>query len=164
MDVDARVCPFCGAPPGPGVFCEACGRNLSDVDQLPTRAEWERDRGALAPPAPAAADDPDALARFLATMHAAGDPGAEKLSRAEPGFLGRRHYVVGWIVRPVGGENRDEPGVFLSVDGALHRLDSATRGISNRGAAYMDLVGPETAPANGLAGALAAVLRANGLA
>ena len=36
-----RVCPFCGEPPGTGVFCAACGRNLAAVERLPTRAEWE---------------------------------------------------------------------------------------------------------------------------
>ena len=30
------------AASGAGVFCDACGRNLSQVEQLPTRAEWER--------------------------------------------------------------------------------------------------------------------------
>ena len=38
---DERVCPHCGEPPGDGVFCAACGRNLSAVDRLPTRGEWE---------------------------------------------------------------------------------------------------------------------------
>ena len=28
-------------PPGEGVFCAACGRNLASVDRLPTRAEWQ---------------------------------------------------------------------------------------------------------------------------
>ena len=32
---DARVCPHCGEPPGEGVFCAACGRNLASVDRLP---------------------------------------------------------------------------------------------------------------------------------
>ena len=41
MSADTRVCPFCGEPPGTGVFCAACGRNLATVEQLPTRAEWE---------------------------------------------------------------------------------------------------------------------------
>ena len=43
-----RVCPYCGEPPGPGVFCAACGRNLAAVERLPTRAEWEA--GASAAP------------------------------------------------------------------------------------------------------------------
>ena len=38
---DERVCPHCGEPPGEGVFCAACGRNLAAVDRLPTRGEWE---------------------------------------------------------------------------------------------------------------------------
>jgi len=44
MEVDARVCPYCGEPPGSGVFCAACGRNLGAVERLPTRAEWETQR------------------------------------------------------------------------------------------------------------------------
>jgi formylglycine-generating enzyme required for sulfatase activity len=35
-----RVCPFCGNPPGAGVFCQACGRNLAAVERLPTAEEW----------------------------------------------------------------------------------------------------------------------------
>ena len=33
-----RVCPFCGEPPGGSAFCTACGRNLTSVERLPTRA------------------------------------------------------------------------------------------------------------------------------
>ena len=103
---EVRVCPFCGAAPGTGVFCEACGRNLSAVERLPTRAEWEAAGGAEAasgaglpgeasgagPPGEASAPGEagaaetagrpladrcaDATAAFLAAMHAAGDPGA----------------------------------------------------------------------------------------
>ena len=67
-----RVCPFCGEPPGAGVFCAACGRNLAHVERLPTRAwEWE-----------GAGDPAAATAEFLAAMVAAGNPGAERLERA----------------------------------------------------------------------------------
>jgi signal peptidase I len=44
MPGSERVCPSCGDPAGHGTFCEACGANLSLVDRLPTRAEWEADR------------------------------------------------------------------------------------------------------------------------
>jgi hypothetical protein len=40
MEPAERVCPFCGEPPGVGVFCAACGRNLGAVDRLPRRSEW----------------------------------------------------------------------------------------------------------------------------
>jgi len=69
-----RVCPFCGEPPGRGVFCEACGRNLAAVERLPTRAEWEAGQ-------PAAAT---ALARATD-----GRPLAERCAEA------LRHYPLG---------------------------------------------------------------------
>jgi hypothetical protein len=37
----ARVCPECGKPGGVTAFCGNCGLNLSAVDRLPTRKEWE---------------------------------------------------------------------------------------------------------------------------
>ena len=37
-----RVCPDCGSPAGSQPFCARCGRNLSMVERLPTRSEWER--------------------------------------------------------------------------------------------------------------------------
>jgi hypothetical protein len=161
MEPGARVCPFCGEPPGPGVFCAACGRNLASVEQLPTREAWEEER------APAASAPGDPLPGFLEAMHAAGDPGAAKTPRAEPGFLGRTQHAHGWIVRPVDRDRTDEPGLFVTVEGRLHRLTSATRGAGQRdGVRYVDLVGPEvTDPPHleRLAGELAAVLRANGL-
>lgn len=36
-----RVCPDCGSPAGAQAFCASCGRNLTTVERLPTRAEWE---------------------------------------------------------------------------------------------------------------------------
>jgi hypothetical protein len=157
MDGDARVCPFCGEPPGAGVFCAACGRNLSQVEQLPTRAAWEREREPDdGPPPPSAADT---VSRFVAAMHAAGDPGTTRLPLAEPGFLGRTRHVEGWVAA--------QSELFVTVDGRLHRLDSATRGLGQRAeAVHIATVGPEAAePADaaGLAGELEDVLRANGL-
>jgi hypothetical protein len=170
MAPGTRVCPFCGEPPGVGVFCAACGRNLSDVQQLPTRGEWEGEHAE--PPAPAGTlSAAEAVAAFLVAMHAAGDPGATKVARAEPGFLGRTQHAHGWLVRAGGGDDaapdRDRPGLFLTVDGHLHHLTSATRGLGQRdGVRYVDIVGPEVTALDGeerLAGELAAVLGANGL-
>lgn len=166
MAGDPRVCPFCGEPPGSGVFCAACGRNLAQVEQLPTRAEWERARdadGSSSAPAPAAA-----VAAFVAAMHAAGDPGATRLPLAEPGFLGRTRHVDGWVVRAAGhGEERREPGLFVTLDGRLRRLESSTRGLGQRAdVTYLETVGPEAGEpddARRLAAELAAVLRAHGL-
>jgi hypothetical protein len=173
MEPGARVCPFCGEPPGTGVFCAVCGRNLAGVPQLPTRREWELEPGArlqsAAPSTPASGAG--AVAVFLAAMHAAGDPGATKVRRAEPGFLGRTQHARGWVVRAVDRDEADpkspyEPGLFVTVDGHLHRLGSATRGLQWDSARYVDIVGPEIAePAHDehLAYELASVLRANGL-
>jgi hypothetical protein len=168
MEPGARVCPFCGEPPGQGVFCASCGRNLASVEQLPTREEWELASAPVPVPAGAAVT----LPAFLAAMHAAGDPGATKVIRAEPGFLGRAQHARGWVVRAVGRDPDDpsgpyEPGLFVTVEGRLHRLTSKTRGMGQRdGVRYVDLVGPEVTepePDEPLSGELAAVLRANGL-
>jgi hypothetical protein len=120
-----RVCPFCGCPPGAGVFCEACGRNLSAVERLPSAEEWE----AVEPAA--------AVAAFLAAMHDAGDPGAIDFPSGKPSLLGRTRRVRGWVVRAVDredfeGPKRYEPGLVLTVDGAFHQLDSELRGYGQR--------------------------------
>lgn len=156
-----RVCPFCGEPPGSGVFCEACGRNLSGVERLPTRSEWEG-----AAPEPAA--DGVSLSAFLQAMHAAGDPGAAKVRLAKPGFLGRAQHALGWVVRA--SERGPDPkapyerGLFVATDGTLHVLESALRGIQRDEVRYDDVVGAERAePDDRLPAELAAVLRANSL-
>jgi hypothetical protein len=125
MDPTTRVCPFCGEPPGPGVFCEACGRNLAGVDRLPTAAEF-------APP-----DLAGATAAFLEAMRAAGNPGAADIPSGKPSLLGRAPKVHGWVVRPVDREDfesprRYEPGLVLTVDGNFHQLDSELRGYGQR--------------------------------
>jgi hypothetical protein len=131
-----RVCPFCGRPPGAGVFCEACGRNLSAVERLPTAEEWEAGGGSAG--AEVAVDPAAALAAFLAAMHDAGDPGATEFPAGKPsGLLGRTKQVRGWVVRAVDredfeGPKRYEPGLVLTVDGAFHQLDSEVRGWGQR--------------------------------
>ena len=120
-----RVCPFCGRPPGAGVFCEACGRNLAAVERLPTAEEWE------------SVDPAAAVAAFLAAMHAEGDPGAVDFPAGKPSFLGRTKQVHGWVVRAVDredfeGPKRYQPGLVLTVDGAFHQLDSELRGWGQR--------------------------------
>jgi hypothetical protein len=129
-----HVCPFCGEPPGAAVFCEACGRNLAGVDRLPTPEEF---RASSTPeerlgPADAAA----AIETFLAAMHAAGDPGADRIQAGKPGVF-RTRRVSGWIVRPVDREDfeepkRYEPGLVLTVEGRFHQLDSVLRGWGQR--------------------------------
>ena len=122
----ARVCPFCGSPPGPGVFCEACGRNLANVEQLPTAEEFAADHQDL----------PSAVREFLEAMHTAGDPGTVKL-RAGKQRAFRTPHITGWIVVPVDREDFEEPkrynpGLLLSVDGTFHQLDSELRGWGQR--------------------------------
>jgi hypothetical protein len=162
MAAQERVCPFCGEPPGVGVFCAACGRNLSAVQQLPTRAEWEQGGSAAtaaapaappaagAPPAPAAAPADDrplaercaeATGAFLAAMHAAGDPGTVEMPiTGKTGFF-KTPKIAGWIVRPVerdeDAEEIDElkryvPGLVLTPDGVFHRIDSEVKGWGQR--------------------------------
>jgi hypothetical protein len=136
MDSQVRVCSYCGQPPGAGVFCDACGRNLSQVERLPTRAEWEIDPSA---PAAAPAESPSladrcatATAAFLTAMRAAGDPGAAKTSFLGGSVLRRRPRA--WILRQVHRNNDDpmhydyEPGLVLTTEGRFHRLESEVRG------------------------------------
>ena len=159
-----RVCPHCGEPPGDGVFCAACGRNLSAVEQLPTREEWA---------ARHAAPPEVSIPAFLAAMQAAGNPGTERLPVAVKSSPFRRTpKVTGWIVRPVDREDfaeekRYQSGLVLSVDGAFHVLDSELRGWGQRDfPAYHQTVQPDPVepPADGrLDGELGAVLRSNGL-
>ena len=133
-----RVCPFCGRPPGAGVFCEACGRNLAAVERLPTAEEWEAAGGAAGVESGAEVVDPEAaVAAFLATMHDAGDPGTTEFPAGKPSLLGRTRRVRGWVVRAVDredleGPKRYEPGLVLTVDGAFHQLDSELRGWGQR--------------------------------
>lgn len=174
MHSDARVCPFCGNPPGAGVFCATCGRNLSAVEQLPTRAEWEASRPAAADERPLAERCTEATAAFLATMHAAGDPGVTRMPVTRTSGWGRTRHVQAWLLRPVGRDEdedvrhaRYDPGLVLSTDGAFHRLDSEVRGWGQRDfPQYYDSVAPEPIEMpveERLIGELEAVLRENGV-
>jgi hypothetical protein len=147
MTSTERVCPYCGEPPGPGVFCAACGRNLAAIEQLPTRAEWEADAPvALAPasgpspPAVPALSPAEATGAFLDAMRAAGNPGTTKLPMPDApkeGLLRRMPEVEGWVVRPVVWDDRDnprhhQPGLLLTTGGTYHRIDSQIRGWGQR--------------------------------
>ena len=74
----------------------------------------------------------DATAAFLAAMHAAGDPGAEKTTFR--GASGLRRRPRGWTVRAVERLNDDplnleyEPGLLLTTDGRYHRVECEVRG------------------------------------
>jgi hypothetical protein len=141
-----RVCPYGGEPPGPGVFCAACGRNLAAVERLPTRAEWEADATAApasaAGPAPAAVpvSPAEATAAFLDAMRAAGNPGTTTLpvpDAPKEGLLRRTPEVEGWVVRPVVWDDRDnpkhhQPGLLLTTGGTYHRINSQIRGWGQR--------------------------------
>lgn len=173
MEPEARVCPFCGQPPGTGVFCAACGRNLAAVDRLPTRAEWEAGQATAAPaaadPEPVAERCAAATAAFLAAMHAAGDPGVAKLPLAG-GSGWRTRHVHAWVLRPVQREDEEDPqrytpGLLLTRDGRFHRLESEVRGWGQRDfPRFHDQVPPDPVdmPAEEeLIEELAAVLRDN---
>jgi hypothetical protein len=172
MESDTRVCPFCGEPPGAGVFCEACGRNLSAVERLPTRAAWEGDQEAGAPSQePLDERCAAAVAAFLAAMHAAGDPGATDVFPRGSGLRRARHPKA-WVVRKVQRDpddedvHRYEPGLVLTVDGTFHVLESEVRGWGQRDfPRFVDaaVVEPVPMPVEGrLPGELEAVRREHG--
>jgi hypothetical protein len=167
---DERVCPHCGEPPGEGVFCAACGRNLASVDRLPTRAEWEL--AGSKDDRPLAERCQEATAAFLAAMHAAGDPGTAKTKMSGGSAFRRPKQVEGWTVRPVERDEnlppqRYESGLVLSVDGAFHRLDNQARGYGTRDfPAWEHTVAPEPQPMPveaRLIAELGALLAAHGL-
>jgi hypothetical protein len=160
------------------MFCEACGRNLAAVEQLPTRAEWEdsqpaaEDAGA-ADTRPVSERCAEATAAFLAAMHAAGDPGASRIPMSGATGFRRQRHAQAWVVRTVGRDedeedfSRYEPGLVLTTEGRYHRLDSEVRGWGTRDfPVYRDIVDPdpiETPADERLEGELADVLRANGV-
>jgi hypothetical protein len=169
VDPAARVCPFCGEPPGDGVFCGACGRNLAGVEQLPTRGEWERGGGA---PSPTEAEEAPDVAAFLAAMRAAGNPGAQTFPTPKPSAFRRAGKVEGWVVRPVDREDFEEPkryapGLVLSVEGGFHRLDSELRGWGQRDFPHyhhtVSLEPVDPPPGPDLAAALAQLRRTAGV-
>ncbi len=131
MDGETRVCPFCGAPPGPGVFCEACGRNLAGVEQLPTASEFAPETTVEA---------------FLEAMHGAG---TVEIPCEKQRVFGRTAKLKGWIVLDVYREDdvkprRYVPGLFLTVDGTFHQLDNELRGHGTRDfPRYEQRVSPE---------------------
>lgn len=172
MDPSTRVCPFCGVPPGAGVFCAACGRNLADVERLPTAAEWSRSATGEPPVDSLATRAVDATAAFLEAMRAAGNPGATEIPTGKPSAFRRARRLRGWVVRPVDREDfekpkRYEPGVVLTVDGRFHRLDSELRGWGQRDFPHYEHTAspdPIDVPLEErLLGELAAVRAANGV-
>ena len=167
---DARVCPHCGDPPGEGVFCAACGRNLAAVDRLPTRAEW--DAANVQDDRPLADRCAEATAVFLAAMHTAGDPGTTKTALSGRSGFRRPKQVEGWVVRAVERDDnlppqRYESGLVLTVEGAFHLLDNEARGYGTRDfPRYEHTVAPDPIemPIEArLIAELGAVLAANGL-
>ena len=132
---EARVCPYCGEPPGDGVFCAACGRNLGAVERLPTRAEWEI--AGTQDDRPLTDRCAEATAAFLAAMHAAGDPGTTKTALAGRSGFRRPKLVEGWVVRAVERDDnlppqRYESGLVLTTEGEYHQLDNEVRGYGTR--------------------------------
>jgi hypothetical protein len=141
MDADERVCPFCGGPPGAGLFCSACGRNLGALERLPTRAEWQNERsanaGTDAPAGSLVVRCAEATATFLAAMREAGNPGAKRMPMSKGSAFRRAGSMRGWVLRPVDREDfeeprRYEPGLVLTIEGRFHLLDSELRGWGQR--------------------------------
>jgi hypothetical protein len=154
--VAMRVCPFCGQPPGSGVFCEACGRNLAEVEQLPTREEWEASGGAAATPAPAAAPAGLSAPDFVAAMRELGNPGAIRVPSGPARAFRKTPTLEGWIIVAVDRDEDDlaggryASGLFLTVDGTWHRLDNDVRGWGQRDFPQFEhRVEPEPLPAPG---------------
>jgi hypothetical protein len=149
MDSKVRVCPFCGEPPGLGVFCDACGRNLSQVEQLPTRSEWGGgSESRSAESEPLADRCAAATVAFLEAMRAAGNPGAAKAD--VQGGTGLRRRPHAWILRPVHRIDEDprhyeyERGLILTTTGEFHRLESEVRGWGQvRFPVFFDAADPE---------------------
>ena len=168
---DARVCPHCGEPPGEGVFCAACGRNLAA-----SRPAADARRSGRSP---ARADDrplsdrcAEATAAFLAAMHAAGDPGTKRTQMSGSGW--RRRHVDGLgasarssatiTFRP----SATSPASSSPSTGTFHVLDNEVRGYGTRDfPAYEHTVAPdpiEMPVEPRLIAELGTVLAANGLA
>ena len=88
-----------------------------------------------------------AVQEFLAAMREAGNPGTVEVRRGKPRMF-RTPKLTGWVVIPVDREDfekprRYEPGLFLTVDGAFHRLDSDLRGYGTRDFPRYELHVPE---------------------
>jgi hypothetical protein len=103
---------------------------------LPTQADWEAQRPSE-DPASLAERCGAAVEAFLASMHAAGDPGRTALPVMPRRAFGRQPKIEGWVVRPVDRDDdvrppRYEPGLFLSAGGAFHRINSELRGWGQR--------------------------------
>ena len=160
------------------MFCAACGRNLSGVEQLPTRTEWETgasSAAADADPRPLAERCTEATAAFLTTMHAAGDPGTVKKPMSGGSGFRRRREIDVWVVRPVHRENDEDidklrhydPGLVLTTEGRFHRLDSEVRGWGQRDfPTFYESIPPDPIDMpveERLLGELAAILGAHGL-
>src|SRR3954452_12805670 len=99
VDPETRVCPFCGSAPGPGVFGERCGRNLSAVERLPMEGELPGET----------TDGQLGVRAFLEEMRAAGNPGTVELDSGKPRAFRRTPRLTGWIVVPVDREDVATP-------------------------------------------------------
>ena len=159
------------------MFCEACGSNIQEVEQLPTLAEWESEgrggpRASAAEMQPLAERCADATAAFLAAMRAADNPGAVRTPMSKRSAFRRGDWAHGWMLHPVDREDfekprRYEPGLVLTVEGSFHRLHSQLRGWGTRDFPhYQHSVEPDAIDmpvTERLIGELAGVLRTHGL-
>ncbi len=92
-ELDEMVCPRCGETAGEEQFCGSCGLNLSEQQEVPTRAVWEAwkasqtsSAGASKLPSPGWHSDPAATGSgsHVAPGTDAPDPGAEPGAHSPP--------------------------------------------------------------------------------
>lgn len=107
------MCPDCGSPAGSQPFCASCGRNLSMIERLPTRAEWRRD-GAPATNPPASF--PTKVAEALASIRTWYVPLDRSPSFHDPGIRDRVklsvHDHVGDAIRR---DNHKEAPIDITI-------------------------------------------------
>ena len=116
-----RVCPDCGSPAGTQPFCARCGRNLSMVERLPTRMEWERN--GRSSPASAASSRPVSAEEATSVEE---DPLIEAVAGA---LTSTREW---WVPLHDVGADMDNPAVAdrLKLSVHDHVLDAIQLAIS----------------------------------
>lgn len=116
---EVRVCPDCGVQAGSQPFCSSCGRNLSMIERLPTRGEWESGVGTTRP-RPGEAAEAQEVATALGSIRTwyvplGGSASAEDSALVELLKTSVRDHVADAL--EVGGRDPLPVEVDLSADG-----------------------------------------------